>query len=131
MQPPSIPTPAWWTISVFATVAFLMVTVPIMPTTRSRVQVSLAPVLAALFAVASAYAKHYGPETLLPMYTAAMLGIPLGLLGHQRELKQKILDREAHGERPENKPSGAAVAQLVGVLMVMAALAVWITSDTW
>ncbi len=130
MQPPSLPVQAWWTIAVFAAVAFLALVVPMMPTRRSRIQVALGPVATALFAVASAAVKDYGPETLLPMYAAVMLGIPLGLLGHGRELKQKIIDREQHGERPENKPSTGMVVQLVTVLLVMCAVGVWLTSGT-
>ncbi len=130
MHAPSIPLYAWWIISVFATLAFLVFFVTLMPTRKYKIQVCFAPVLGMAFGVASALLKDIPLEELLPMYSTALLVFPVGVLGHRREIRQKILNRSIHGEQPEEKPSRALTAQLTLSLVVMGSLMAWLTFTT-
>jgi hypothetical protein len=60
------------------------------------------------------------------MYSFIVLGIPLGILGNQKELARLALDQEARGKREEDKPPRRMVAPLVITLMVVGGIAVWI-----
>ncbi|MEV0264129.1 hypothetical protein AB0I49_22700 [Streptomyces sp. NPDC050617] len=127
MHAPSIPLYAWWIISIVATLAFLIFFVTLMPIRKYKIQVCFAPVLGMTFGVASALLKDMKLEELLPMYATALLVFPVGVLGHRREIRQKILNRSIHGERPEDKPSRALTAQITLSLVIFGALMAWLT----
>ncbi|MEV0276149.1 hypothetical protein AB0I22_07155 [Streptomyces sp. NPDC050610] len=127
MHAPAIPLYAWWIISIAATLAFLIFFVTLMPTRKYKIQVCFAPVLGVAFGVASALLKDIKLEELLPMYSTALLVFPIGVMGHRREIRQKILNRSMHGEHPEDKPSRALTAQLTLSLVILGALMAWLT----
>ncbi|MEU7167085.1 hypothetical protein AB0A70_20980 [Streptomyces morookaense] len=124
-QPPSIPLGIWWGIAVAATFAFLAFFVPIMPNRRYRVQLSLAPFVAVLLVAISAVVKHHNIEVSLPLYTAVVAGIPLGFLGHRKELREKALDIAENGSNRNNALSMAAQVQAFVVILIVGGIGAW------
>ncbi|MFQ6195056.1 hypothetical protein [Streptomyces sp. NPDC000405] len=129
MQAPHVSLSAWWGIAIGATVLFLVIFVPLMPTTGTRIRMALTPVAMAAVGVTSAKVKDLPLEVLLPFYTALVLVFVLGFVGRWSELRTKTLDLSLHGQRPENALSGGAWLQLAASLVVLVSLAIWFAAS--
>ncbi|MFE7117363.1 hypothetical protein ACFU99_18315 [Streptomyces sp. NPDC057654] len=125
MRAPFISTPMWWVIAAASVVVFLAFSVTLMPNRRYKIQVSSSPVAGAAFAVLDGLVKRTDVHTLLVMYSSVMLVLPLALLGHRREMREKVQDIAVHGDRRENRMSRVMVVQLVASLAVAGGLAAW------
>ncbi|GGP62751.1 hypothetical protein [Streptomyces abikoensis] len=126
-QPPVIPLTAWWAIAVAATFAFLAFFVPLMPNRRYRIRIAVAPFAAVLLVAVSALVKHHSAEVSLPLYTAAVVGFPLGFLGRRGELREKARYAAEHGSDPDNALSKGAQLQAVTVIIVVALIGSWLS----
>ena len=125
MHAPDIPTGAWWAIAAAATLVFAAIAVPMMPTRRLRIQICFTPLTLAVLALSMRF-RDYTTNALLILYSAAVLGLALGLLGRGTEMRAKIADKETHGERPANQPSRSWVVQFGGALVVLVCIGVWL-----
>ncbi|MFF4740683.1 hypothetical protein ACFY2W_33055 [Streptomyces sp. NPDC001262] len=130
MRPPTVPLYVWWAVAIVSVVAFMAVYVPMMPNRRLRIRVSCAPVAMAVVAVLSGLAKGIGLAVLLPLYSAAVLSLVLGVLGHGREMREKTQDIVAHGNRAENKLSSGVLSQLAISIVVLLCAAIWFASKS-
>ncbi|MEV0259928.1 hypothetical protein AB0I49_01080 [Streptomyces sp. NPDC050617] len=128
MEPPVISMPMWWIIAVISVIVFLVFSITLMPNRRYKIQVSSSPVAGASVALVAGIVKHMDTHTLLALYSSAMLGIPLGMLGNRREVREKAQDIAIHGDRPENKLSRRALVQLLATLAATGALAAWLST---
>ena len=125
MHAPDIPIGAWWAIAVAATLVYTAIAVPMMPTLRFRIQICFTPLTLAVLAL-SMRLRDFTTVALLIMYSAAVLGLALGLLGRGAEMRTKIADKQAHGDRPSNGPSASWVAQFGVAVVAVVGVGVWL-----
>ncbi|GHF33148.1 hypothetical protein ACMATS_27310 [Streptoverticillium reticulum] len=126
-QPPSIPLNAWCVIAVAATVLFLLFFLPLMPNRRYRMRMFLGPVIGIVVTALSSLVKNFSPEVALALYSAAIVGFPLGCLGRRKELREKTLDMAENGQSAKNAWSKGLQQQLVVVIIVVALVGSWLS----
>ncbi|MGW1198933.1 hypothetical protein ACWD4B_24320 [Streptomyces sp. NPDC002536] len=71
--------------------------------------------------------KNFSTEVALSLYTAAIVGFPLGCLGRRKELREKTLDMAEHGQSSKNAWSKGLQQQLVTVIIVVALVGSWLS----
>ncbi|MBM9508531.1 hypothetical protein [Actinacidiphila acididurans] len=99
MNSPSLSVGIWWTIAAAAGALHLATMRRWMPTPCTQLQVSMAPLLAAVIVPAVSLGRHKPLSEGLGMASGLLLGIPLSLVGRHRELSRRILEWEANGRR--------------------------------
>ncbi|MFF8771142.1 hypothetical protein [Kitasatospora sp. NPDC015120] len=118
---------SWWWLAILATAAFWAILVPGMPTRTHRISTALAPLAMALFGVGSYHAKHMEAAAVLAMYSFAVASIPVGMIGHRRELARRLTEAQEKGEPEDEAAPPAMLAQLLASLVVFGGLALWVT----
>ncbi|MFG3285262.1 hypothetical protein [Streptomyces sp. NPDC048111] len=116
MEAPHVTLTIWWLAAITGTLIFLLYFMPIMPNRQQQRNICLAPAAGAAALVLYAVFRHESIQTLLPMYTAIVVAFPLGLIGHRRDMKEKLRDREVNGPSRENEPSIGSTIQVLVAL---------------
>ncbi|MFD8083077.1 hypothetical protein ACFV4F_15445 [Kitasatospora sp. NPDC059722] len=125
MYPLGLGVVSWWWLAILATAVFWVVLVPSLPIRSHQISTALAPVAMALFGLGSHYAKHMEPAAVLAMYSCAVVSIPLGVIGHRKELARRTLEAQ-DSDDPDNIPlPPVMLAQLFVSLVGFGALALW------
>ena len=124
---PSLPVDAWWAIAALAGVIYLAVMVPWMSTPSTKEQVSLVPLLAAGYVTFMCLGQHMSVPEALGSASAGLLGVPLSMVGYQRELARRILKWEANGSsRGELRAPPVMIARYMVTVPAMFVLGMWL-----
>ncbi len=101
MHAPHISENVWWVITVAVTVLFLAVWLPILPSAKSRNQVSLIPLLGVAFLSTMGKLRGHDLTTLLSMYSTGVLAFALGAIGRRADVRVAV----RQGEDPLGTPT--------------------------
>ncbi|WP_414167313.1 hypothetical protein ACMATS_06980 [Streptoverticillium reticulum] len=127
MYHPSLPTAAWWAISIATTVAFLAYFVPLMETRRQKIKTALAPLEMMAIGAALTLVGYLGVNEVYPIYCAALLAILLMCVGRRKAVKTAFHGRGQGGAQQYGRPTAGMYVQMLLSTGVMVALAIWVS----
>ena len=130
MHAPHISENAWWIIAVVTTVLFLAVWLPMMPTSRSKIQVAVIPAFGVVFLTTLGKLRGHDLGDLLAMYSTVPLAFTLGVIGRREDMRIAVkqgedpLGTSASKAAPANK---RLTVQLSSAITVSFLLFAWLT----
>ncbi|MEV0265848.1 hypothetical protein AB0I49_31570 [Streptomyces sp. NPDC050617] len=104
MHAPHISENVWWIITVVTTALFFAIWLPILPTSKSRTQISLIPLLGVSFLSTLGKLRGHDLGTLLAIYSTVVLGLALGAIGRRADVRVAV----RQGEDPLGTPAAKA-----------------------
>lgn len=124
MSPPSIPIGTWWVIAAAATLLYLAVCIPVMPTRKYRIRAACFPAFGLVYLPASTVAWRHDLPTALAIHATVMFSTTLGLIGRGKDLEKSIEDERLYGRKSNTPRLTAQVLASFGVGLV---LFLWLT----
>ncbi|MFH8409068.1 hypothetical protein ACH4FX_30405 [Streptomyces sp. NPDC018019] len=94
LHAPHISENVWWIIAVVTTVLFLAVWLPMMPTSRSRNQVALIPLVGIVFLSVLGKLRGHDLKELLSIYSTVALAFILGVIGRRADMRIAVKQGE-------------------------------------
>ncbi|WP_206506692.1 hypothetical protein [Streptomyces chrestomyceticus] len=129
MHAPHIPENVWWIIAVGTTVLFLAVWLPMMPTSRSKTQIAMIPLVGIIFLTVLGKLRGHDLTKLLSIYSTVSVGMILGVIGRRADMLIAV----KQGEDPLGTPASKAApankrltVQLSAGFVVAFALWAWL-----
>lgn len=121
-----IPVAGWWFITLAVTAVYFGVLVPWMPTPRTRLRISLGPVIcAAGYLGLFATQRYSGPE-MMAAYSCLVLAFPLAIAWDHKKLAELALDQQKNGNTLNNVAPAGMLARMLLVFTCAILVDIWI-----